>query len=347
MPAASQQPSLPETRLPSATDRLRLLIEGRCARFSQQQPFDTERLAFTHVQKMGGSSIKVLLDREGRIAGKKSAHLVNQVRSDASHHVSTTMLTLRQLAAAAQLVNGWHFNAAWLESPAAVGWRGGNFTLVTILRNPIDTLQSKFRFNGGQPSLRIKAVYASHMSLQQAYDGWVQGLCEGKGGPSFRPDNHNFAGAPRRAGNRTRGGPGQPKCVQFSQALAQHAPPAVFSRNGSTQWTSPGCYRCNPSGNEEHASKEAVFQNLVQRFSVVGILERRNETLEVMRCRVPWVHAQAFPHENPTKPFPVHLQNDAELMHQITADDAELVSLANRVLSADVACCRKLQHASH
>lgn len=316
------------------------LIDERCARFGAGE-FDTENVAFTHVQKMGGTSLAKMLHAQSRRKNKTIMDLWSFVRGTPW----ITMESLRKKANAANVVHG-HINAAWLESPAALGWQGGNFSLVTIVRNPIDTLQSQFRYNGGFPQMRLKEATARNMTLQEVYDGWIQRLCEGNVSLNYAPYKGRTRGAPRRSsgGGGTRGKKGHPACAKFSQALSQHAPPKVFVSSAKDErWASPLCFRCNPAPpGSAFLGKKDVLDHIALRYSVVGVLERRVDTMKVMRCRIPWITATALPRENPTPLIGPRLSNDRSLakIRQIVADDFELINVSNRILSADLACCK-------
>jgi len=84
-----------------------------------------------------------------------------------------------------------------------------------------------------------------------------------------------------------------------------------------------------------------IMRYVAKRYAVMGVLERTSETLEVMRCRFPWLAATKLQHANPTTPYPEHLLNNDALMRSIIRHDYRLYEFSGMVLSADIACCRQ------
>ena len=130
------------------------LVCDRCERFNAR-PYDVDAVAVTHVPKMGGTSIQDYFVEQAHKAGKRTFN----AHKDIVKHPNVTMNELRAQANSADILYG-HATAAWEED--ALGWRGGAFSLVTVLRDPLDTLQSLFRFNGGQP----EQTYQEHLRSQ-------------------------------------------------------------------------------------------------------------------------------------------------------------------------------------
>jgi len=86
-----------------------------------------------------------------------------------------------------------------------------------------------------------------------------------------------------------------------------------------------------------------VMAHLATRYAAVGILERSAATMEVLRCRVPWVHAVELPNVSAnaqTWHYPVKLTADAELMGEHVAVETMLYEWAGILLSVDLLCCR-------
>ena len=80
------------------------------------------------------------------------------------------------------------------------------------------------------------------------------------------------------------------------------------------------------------------------RYAVVGVLERPDETMEVLRCRVPWIGATALPHtaaNAQTWSYPVKLRNEAGLMLNATFLEGQLYARANEILTENLECCRR------
>ena len=265
---------------------VRSLIGSRCERFQPPAlPYDRQHFAFTHVPKMGGTSMQVFLQRVARRAGK----VVFNVRTQAKA-LNLTMDQMRKRASGADVLIG-HAPIWWEEQAKSLNWRGGNFSRVTMMRDPIDTIQSGFRYNKGDPASRIRAIYAQNLTLQQGYQKFLEEMCYLRADGTCRNKASNM--------------------------MAYHSP-------------------------VEESTVEDVMLNVVRGYAVVGMLNRLAETLEVMKCRLPWVGShlpQDFPHANQA-PYPMRLKDDMKLMQDMVADEIQLFVLANLILSADVACCR-------
>lgn len=277
---------------------------NRCHRFHRAPPpHDPGYLAFTHVPKMGGTSVQQLLVAEALEAGKVVLN-VNHVTLHVPGQKPTifpklSLNELRVLSKSADVLIG-HGAAAWEEGQGAhqLGWRGGNFSRVTMMRDPLDTLQSLFRYNNGQPEAGTRSIYARNLTLQQGYDEFLQAKCAPLADNTCAPIDRGATGV-----------------------VALHRP--ATSPGGATGLVS-------------------TMMHIASEYAVVGVLERLEETLEVLKCRAPWVNATGIPHKNPTPRYPVQLKDNEQLMRQISAKDIQLYVLANLVLSLDVACCRKL-----
>lgn len=87
---------------------------------------------------------------------------------------------------------------------------------------------------------------------------------------------------------------------------------------------------------------EKVAMNIADRFSTVGVLDRVDKSLEVLRCRHPWIDATTLPRSNPSQMNFSHklVQNDT-LIREVAMADDYLYTFANRLLSIDVECCRR------
>ena len=131
---------------------------------------------------------------------------------------------------------------------------------------------------------------------------------------------------------------------EFEKALVEredmtaawlHAPPSIFRQRrdfmvmagGSMTW-------------EEVAQ---VMAYIAYRHSAVGVLERSAESMEVVRCRVPWFGAKQMPHSKATAqtwPYPVELKVDKALMARHVAVEEVLYAWASLLLTIDLRCCR-------
>ena len=108
---------------------VRSLIGSRCERFQPPAlPYDRQHFAFTHVPKMGGTSMQVFLQRVARRAGK----VVFNVRTQAKA-LNLTMDQMRKRASGADVLIG-HAPIWWEEQAKSLNWRGGNFSRVTMMR---------------------------------------------------------------------------------------------------------------------------------------------------------------------------------------------------------------------
>eukprot|EP01062_Namystynia_karyoxenos_P017558 TRINITY_DN16471_c0_g1_i1.p1 TRINITY_DN16471_c0_g1~~TRINITY_DN16471_c0_g1_i1.p1 ORF type:complete len:386 (+),score=102.75 TRINITY_DN16471_c0_g1_i1:76-1158(+) len=87
---------------------------------------------------------------------------------------------------------------------------------------------------------------------------------------------------------------------------------------------------------------QKTLELLAARYAVVGVLERLPETLEVARCRVPWLkNFSDVPHHNRR---PSHSKkedaHDTRLMKEKTFMVSAVYKAVNRMLDADLQCCR-------
>eukprot|EP00756_Hemistasia_phaeocysticola_P048201 Hpha_TRINITY_DN22632_c0_g1::TRINITY_DN22632_c0_g1_i1::g.192768::m.192768 len=83
---------------------------------------------------------------------------------------------------------------------------------------------------------------------------------------------------------------------------------------------------------------------LTQRYAVVGVLDRLEDSLEVLRCRVPWLQGlKSLPHKNMrTDRKPKEVRNE-EALRRKTYLQRGVYNFASRLLDADLACCRRQQ----
>eukprot|EP01062_Namystynia_karyoxenos_P033657 TRINITY_DN24743_c0_g1_i1.p1 TRINITY_DN24743_c0_g1~~TRINITY_DN24743_c0_g1_i1.p1 ORF type:complete len:480 (+),score=135.57 TRINITY_DN24743_c0_g1_i1:78-1442(+) len=80
---------------------------------------------------------------------------------------------------------------------------------------------------------------------------------------------------------------------------------------------------------------------LATRYAVVGILERLPETLEVLRCRLPWLkQLDSIPLHN-KRPSNTSDSASAELWKAKTYQENRFYGWAQRMLDADLRCCRQ------
>ena len=88
---------------------------------------------------------------------------------------------------------------------------------------------------------------------------------------------------------------------------------------------------------------EETFDFIRDRYAVVGVLERPEDTMEVLRCRVPWVERTKLPHSDfnaQTWRYPVQLHTDTAAMRNATYLEDQLYARANEILTEDLECCR-------
>jgi len=127
--------------------------------------------------------------------------------------------------------------------------------------------------------------------------------------------------------------------------LSQNAPENILNHVGKTRkqdidtsdWKT-----MFPSKNLQCKTQEVVFQNMVDNYAVVGVLERMEEVLEVLRCRFPWFQEHTMHHKNPTTGFfkDTPLTRNKNLLKMITPSENVLYEVANRILTADIQNCR-------
>ena len=85
------------------------------------------------------------------------------------------------------------------------------------------------------------------------------------------------------------------------QALFMHAPPDVYASFALANPFVPFA-QLEPERQADYLDK--VAKNIADRFTAVGVLDRLDESLEVLHCRHPWIaamNASSFPHSNPSR----------------------------------------------
>ena len=205
-----------------------------------------------------------------------------------------------------------HANAAF--ELQGFEWQGNpNGSFLTILRQPADRAESLFRYQRGRGEEYVAEVLARNGSLQHEYDRFLEQVSTG--------------------------------------AAWMHAPPELFPPGadlnawgrGSGDATDSSLDPAAPTVPMSQQQLGQVLTFIAQRYSAVGVLERPEETAEVLRCRMPWFHAKTLPHSlsnAQTWTYPVDLTADPELMRSHTAVEQSLYEWADQLLTADLECCR-------
>ena len=178
-------------------------------------------------------------------------------------------------------------------------------TFVTLLRQPSDRLESAFRYRGGEGEEYARRILAQGRSLQAEYEEYLRHL-------------HMDTTALQMH---------RPKATCADDEVADESGHFLFCR-----------------GMLSAAQVEATVDFIRARYAVVGVLERPLDTMEVLRCRVPWVEATAFPHSDvnaQTWKYPVQLRADAAAMLNATFLEDQLYARANEILTEDLECCRR------
>ena len=88
-----------------------------------------DAVAFTHVPKAGGTSMQKFLAGRAQQVGKTHFN----ARTFSMKNKGTTLDALRMEALKADVILG-HAPHAWQADRRALGWRGGDFTAVALLR---------------------------------------------------------------------------------------------------------------------------------------------------------------------------------------------------------------------
>jgi len=131
--------------------------------------------------------------------------------------------------------------------------------------------------------------------------------------------------------------------------LSRNAPIQLFSKIGKPSlgeaWDTTEWKLTFPTKQKQCHALEEVLQNILENYAVVGVLERVDDVMEVLRCRFPWFQANATHHKNPTgntwKDVPLN-NTKGDLMNLITPMEDVLFDVANRILTADLKNCRGL-----
>ena len=232
-----------------------------------------------------------------------------------------SLKTLQAAVAAAGLVHGHSsYSNMMLDYNMST-----SATMITTFREPSARLTSHFRYHWGKGQ-----AYAAELMRTGGRDAVLHAYSQ-------------FVEVR---------GPMQGRSIAF-----QHAPEEVWTGSGCGQAKtahSSNLYestRCERRVSPDTLAKIEAF--IAQRFAVVGVLERPAETLEVLRCRLGIVAAAQdagaivaeMPHSASTAQrgkYPVELPRDTAAVRDSTSLEWHLYRHANAVLSADVACCRRL-----
>lgn len=341
------------------------LVQSRCERFSRKSNskspssnsniHQTEghsstdgggTLALVHVQKSGGNSFEDMLvqqaNRSGKTvnktyfclrlcsgrkgAGGKKCFITDKKKIGNSwkaflpkdnNNSTASNECVRSLLKDADILVG-HQDFSYVEDD--IRWKSENITnsaskpdWITLIRNPSDKIESAYKWE--QQRKRLKGINRTDkISFQTNFDKFIH----------------------------TTG--------SINNALRMHAPLDV--------------YKLLIEDNKPHVAFDRVFNNnfafdklepeiqmdvlekvamnIANRFSAVGVLDRLDESLEVLRCRHPWIDATTLPHSNPSKmKFPHKLVRNDTLIREVAMADDYLYTFANRLLSIDVECCRR------
>eukprot|EP01062_Namystynia_karyoxenos_P077409 TRINITY_DN7790_c0_g2_i1.p1 TRINITY_DN7790_c0_g2~~TRINITY_DN7790_c0_g2_i1.p1 ORF type:complete len:522 (+),score=78.15 TRINITY_DN7790_c0_g2_i1:77-1642(+) len=110
------------------------------------------------------------------------------------------------------------------------------------------------------------------------------------------------------------------------------------------------CTRARFKGGEYAKACAGVWQVFFQkvalllasRYTIVGVLERMEDTLEVARCRVPWMrNVTQVPKRNARPDAAAGLTpGERKLLSRKTTHAMALYRIANRILDEDLKCCR-------
>lgn len=328
MPATVTQPTLLslsprlEASQPGPTTLTHAQRERRC---SLATAFDAGSIAFTHLPKAGGGSFQQLLIGAAKTTHKRvfnpycyayeasgwpchSPWPTGAPPGDASPAAATRKVGVeRALRDAAAVADVLVGHGSADYFEHYLRWRP-NATMATMFRLPSDRLASDFRWQSGRGREYAEALLkrGGANALHAAFDEYLS--------------NH----------------------TADARAVQQHR-----SRQGCRVASSIGAYEfCEEALSSSARELNEAMRLIEQRFAIVGVLERPEETLEVVRCRLPWAAASAaaLPHVAATAQtwaYPVTLKLESAAMRRATALEDRLYALANELLSADVECCRK------
>jgi len=97
-----------------------------------------------------------------------------------------------------------------------------------------------------------------------------------------------------------------------------------------------------PSKKLQCGAQKEIFQNVVDNYAVVGVLERMDDVMEVLRCRFPWFKGEIMPPPDPPVGFfkETPLIRHKNLTQLLTPAEDVLYEVANKILTADLHNCR-------
>ena len=328
MPQLPLPPSLPPS-LPVLFANLAREVAQRCERF--QSPSD-RRLAFTHIPKSAGGSMELLLQREASRSSKRICdtnlwyHRLNATPKHPHAHEEFVIRTWDELRSATVecdvLIGHSPFviEEDYLSNGILTEDVREPRTFLTLLREPNARAESSFRFKGGYGLEFAAKMIAANVSLQALFDDYHSSRISTQVAWLHAPrgvwlESQNVAGD-----NNSR-------ALPWFRTM-----PA-----GGVTWK--GTTRERPISTHQ---LHRVMEWVAQRYAVVGVLERIAETMEVLQCRLGARFNMSFPltHTDNFNRYPIKLVHNASVLQRYTSMEQPLYKLANKILTADVACCR-------
>ena len=292
-------------------------MSSRCDAFRDSG----NNVGFIHPFKAGGTSFRMTLNAQAAKAHKK---LAPEHGALASMCTGKTLTECRKQLAPCEVLE----MPTYAFASEALYWNNGTTLWLTMLREPSARLESMFRYHGGKGAEYVKTVKARNGSLQEEFERMLT----------------------------------QPEDLHVPFLLA---PPSLWidAYGADEPWLTrtPSNATTNSTGGNMHVRpkmhlaatrsatlSEAQFARLADfiasRFAVTGVLERISDTLEVMRCRVPWFRTKVLPKVEETAQhwqYPVRLERRDALIQAHAATELRLYALANQLLDADLECCRR------
>ena len=318
-------PSAPQHRQ-SAGALVTDALAERCRAFTSGRRYNPNHVAFVHVWKAGGTSFRNLLFDQSKRAGRPVAWPWESCL--AREHAFWQPSSLDQCRAETQRAHTIEASTYAFVS-AALNWRNGSASFVTLLREPGARLESTFRYQGGRGKEFVEDVRRRNGSLQDEFDRYLL-----SGEKMHAPWLHAPPALWREAV-----GAGEP----WTQADGSGRSRSTRSRGMVPEM--------DPQRTQLSVAQVAQLGRFVtKRFSVTGVLERPADTLEVMRCRVPWFSATEFPDGRAygtaqSWHYPLELRRNRSHVERAAATELQLYELANTLLSADLECCRRAEAA--
>jgi len=328
--------NLAKCDLPNIFQDEHQLQNYRSKRYPGAIKSDSYVVGFPHLHKVGGSSLKSMLRDQAKLAGK-DVRSVPHCREFCTNNNYNAFIECTGTAnydfyfgmrSKFDIVFPEECKKETMKSGNAVMYGHANYAemehvvkelnqheihYVTMFREPASRYESLFRFTTARDFAKSfdDSEEKNIEKLQEKFDEFISGFYK----------KHEMV------------------------YLSQNAPMELLQKFGKRNFDgikSQDWQTTLPSKELQCGALDTVLQNMLDNYAVIGILERIDDVLEVLRCRFPWFKEQHVHHKNPTEGFfkEAPLKRREDLLEHITPIEKVLFEMADRILTADLENCR-------